>query len=512
MDIYGHLAPGIPGPADDDAYDYVTLHSTAAITTSIYTQGGSDRIEERSQILDALQGTINVIGGETPDDNDYLTLQDANDTGPDTVTITDSSITGGAPATINYNEIEKLFYEATAGDDTINILSTSAEAETFVTGNGGSDTVTVGNETADFGVVMDGSLDGILGILTVSGDFNGTAGEDTLNVDDSGTASLNAAATIDTGFYTYDLTGVGASFEGPVTVLDGFGPAPIQYFYDVIDPFAIVTPLEYLNVIGSMGADDITVVETTAVSETTVDGFEGADRITVNGDGLSAANQFSGGEAADSFTLNITVGLGDASFVDVTALEFAGNDPAADPAQRDQLQINDNSGAARELVFDYLDTPGDLDINPGTGGGLGVGAQDIPINVRTMETVDYQGTGAPDSLLVEGTSSDDNLTVAPLAPDAALVFLNGNPWDGPADPQSFANALPGVSGGGSGPDLMLVGLSGARVCPSMMMPGSIASISTVLRKADSMTARPVTPLDSALARFFPTRVLATLTT
>ncbi len=111
-------------------------------------------------------------------------------------------------------------------------------------------------------------------------------------------------------------------------------------------------------------------------------------------------------------------------------------------------------------MFDYLDTPGGLDINPAGGGGLGAGVEDIPIFVRTMETVDYQGTGAADSVLIEGTSGDDEITVAPLAADAALVFLGGNPWDGPADPQSFADAIPGVGGGGSGPDLQLVGLDG----------------------------------------------------
>ena len=70
-------------------------------------------------------------------------------------------------------------------------------------------------------------------------------------------------------------------------------------------------------------------------------------------------------------------------------MEFAGNDPAATTADRDTLTINDTSGAARDLIFDYLDTPGDLDINPGAGGGLGAGAEDIPVMVRTMESVIY---------------------------------------------------------------------------------------------------------------------------
>ncbi len=346
LEIYGHLAPAVPGPADDDASEIVTLHSTAPVTTSVYTQGGTDYIEDRNEILNGLQGTINVIGGETAGDNDLLMLQDFNDAGPDTVTITDSSITGAAPATINYTEIEKLFFESTSGDDTIDILSTSVEAETFVTGGGANDTITIGNETADFGTVFDGSLDAILGPLALSGDFNLTDGDDTLNVDDSGTASLDGPATIDNSTYTYDLTGVGTSFDGPVTVLDGFAPAPIRYFYDTIDPFGLNPRLENLHVLGSAGDDDITVEVTTAVGLTVIDGHDGSDLVTVNGDALSAANTIAGGDDADQFVLNITTNLGDTSFVDLTSLEFAGNDPAADPAQRDQLQINDNSGAA----------------------------------------------------------------------------------------------------------------------------------------------------------------------
>lgn len=458
LELYGHLAPDIAGPADDDASESVVLHSTDAITTSVYTQGGSDVIEERDDILNNLQGIINVVGGESTDDNDYLRLQDIADAGPDTVTITAISITGAAPATINYDEIEKLFFESTAGDDVIDVLSTAAGTETFVTGSDGNDIVTVGNQTADFGVVFDGSLDGVQGPLAISGDFSATDGEDTLNVDDSGTGSLAGAATIDVDTYTFDLTGVGTSWDGPVTVLDGFAPAPIRYFHDTIDPLGLDPRLEYLNVLASAGDDDITVQVTTAINTTWIDSRGGTDLITVTGDGLSAVNVFAGGDDADELVLNVTTNLGDASFVDLMGLEIAGNDPAATTAERDRLTINDLSGAARELVFDYLDSPGALDILPGAGGGLGAGAEDIPVLVRTMETVVYEGSGSEDVVSIDGTSGDDALTVAPLAGDVALVFLGGNPWDGPADPQAFADALPGVAGGGSGPDLLLVGL------------------------------------------------------
>ena len=60
--------------------------------------------------------------------------------------------------------------------------------------------------------------------------------------------------------------------------------------------------------------------------------------------------------------------------------------------------------------------------------------------------------------MIEGTSGDDDLTVAPLAANEAMVFLGGNPWDGPDAADAFVDALPGVGGGGSGPDLHLNGI------------------------------------------------------
>ena len=120
-------------------------------------------------------------------------------------------------------------FEGTQGDDTIDILSTRRKRRRLSPVIAGSDTVTVGNQTADFGTTFDGSLDDVAGPLAISGDFNGADGIDTLNVDDSGTAGLDGAATIDNGTYTFDLTGVPASYvhragDGPGQLRSGPDP------------------------------------------------------------------------------------------------------------------------------------------------------------------------------------------------------------------------------------------------------------------------------------------------
>ncbi len=83
------------------------------------------------------------------------------------------------------------------------------------------------------------------------------------------------------------------------------------------------------------------------------------------------------------------------------------------------------------------------------------------LDINTVETVKYLGDAANnDAVTVVGTADDNDLTVAPLTIDSALVFLGGNPWDGPNDPQSFEDAIPGLASGTSlGPDIVLEGVS-----------------------------------------------------
>ncbi len=272
---------------------------------------------------------------------------------------------------------------------------------------------------------------------------NGVDGIDTLNVDDSGTAGLDGRSHNRQRHLHVRLDGSAhlPTFSGPVTELVGFAPAPIRYFYDTIAPFGLNPRLEFLNVLGSTGDDDITVDVTTAIDTTTIDGFTGSDTITVNGDGLSAANVFSGGDDADQLVLNMTVNLGDTSFVDLTALEFAGNDPSSyGRPRRADHQRRQWRGSRPDLRLSrHARRPGYPSRwrwrtgcrrrgHSGQRAHHGIG--------------DLCRSGADDTVAVEGTSASDDLTVAPLAAGEAMVFLGGNPWDGPDDVDPLSTLCP----------------------------------------------------------------------
>src|SRR2546427_13068625 len=107
--------------------------------------------------MQPLNGTFNIDGGIGADDT--IRLHDLNDPTPgDNVTLTNTALTGAAPATINYLNTEIFFFEATQGADTIDVLSTQLGTQYYVTGDGGADTITIGNQTADFNTVVDGHL------------------------------------------------------------------------------------------------------------------------------------------------------------------------------------------------------------------------------------------------------------------------------------------------------------------------------------------------------------------
>ena len=480
LEYYGHQAAGVVGPGDDNSSDTFTVNATLNLgggnDTEIFGQGGSDLVHNAdfppfggTRNLDSYAGALNVSFGENGGDEDLLYLQDVSSVTADNVTIQATTITGASPAPVTYMEAERVLFESSSADDTIDILSTASGTNYLVSGDGGGDTFTIGNQTADFFVNADGSLgsdggslDNILGDVFVVAQLIGVEGIDTLNVDDSGTNSLAAAADISTvGNFEFPRTPFSlVPIQGPATELTGFAPAVIRYAHD-FTTFGS-TSMDFVNVFTSTGPDTIAVNATTAIDTTRIDMHTGDDAttMTINGDGLSADNIFHGSAGTDNFVLNVTTNLGATSFTDLTSLEIHGDAPSANAA-RDRLEINDASGTARDLVFDYLDTPGDLDINPGAGGGLGAGVEDIPVNVRTMETVIYNGGGGDnDSVRVEGTSGDDDLTVALRNNDTeVLVFLDGNPYL-ESDPVSVVDFFPGMAAGGAGPDISLTGLDG----------------------------------------------------
>ncbi len=493
LDFYGHTAPGTMGqPGDDNVRDDFQYHATTAgVTTSFFGQGGDDRAANRAFVVnlfafpdlmnvDGINGVVNVNGGPG---SDLLHLQDFGSATPaDLVTLTSSTLSGAAPADINYGTVEGIFYEATSGADTIDITSTNAATDYVVGGDGGGDIFTIGNQSADFLVNPDGSLgsdggslDSILGDVTIWPDFSLAAGVDTLNVDDSGTASLAGPASI-TNIGNFSPFTAGGFMIGAAqtTQLAGFAPASINYAH--ADIGGNPSRLDFLNVFASDGSDVINVNDTTASDTTRLDTHLGSDTTTINGENLSAANIFHGSTGNDEFILNIPTAsgnIGDNALTTITGVTIHGDGPGNDSENRDRTTINDNSGLARNLDYDYTDVAGGLDIEPGPGapnaGLFGTnGGGGLPLELRTMETAVFNDNNVGpdnDTVRTTGTSGNDDLTVALLNNNtSALVFLNGTTYtQTPPDALINGTNFPGVRGGGNGPDILINGIGGGNI-------------------------------------------------
>ena len=307
--------------------------------------------------------------------------------------------------------------------DEIRIAATPAVATTNVDTNTGDPDRTIigrnintgtGISFAQFNTGL-GTLDGIAGVINV----NDSGGVGQLYVDDSGDT--------DPDVVTFTSTAI-------------TGAAPAAINYDGTGVFRVV------QLALSRGVNTVNVNSTAgsggAVS-TTIFGNDGNDVFTINGDALQDNNIFRGDTDNDLFTLNIAANLG-AAGAGISSVRIEGNSPSANSVNRDRLTINDNNAAAaRQLNYQYLATPGDLDIAPLVAGAGLAGAVNpaLALNVRTMETVVFNAAGAANDVdQVTGTTASDILTVALLntsvpngtvANASAAVFLNGAPTSAP---------------------------------------------------------------------------------
>ena len=463
LSVYGNEFTDGGLNADDWAADffYPRQTSAAVATVAAFGQDGDDAFVHAAWpgSLDGLLGPALAFDGGPG--FDAIHLQDINAAAADVVTLTDTTLTGAlgnVAAVFTYTNSETFLFEATGGDDTLNVLATNAGTTYLLSGDGGGDTFNLGNA---------GSLDAILGPLTITPDFNGVGGADTINLDDSATGGLAGTGVIDNPGSSLQFTTVfGEQFQAPTTRLSGFAPADIFYFHGDYDGGTFAgnaNALEVLDVTLSSGADTVLVNATTAHVSTTIRDADAAvpgpaddAAFTIRADALQAgaANEFYGLAGNDTFQLNFA---GDQSVSTAAGTTFLidGGAPANDTNNRDVVNVNTAGdwGSQRAVGIRFVNpASGDVEVS-----GLGTAGA---IALNGVETLRYIGSPwNDDQVTVTGTPADDLLTVAPFSDNAALVFRGGNPWDGPADGDFYA-AIPGVAGGSAGPDLVLAGLSG----------------------------------------------------
>ncbi|MGO8902553.1 MAG: C2 family cysteine protease [Isosphaeraceae bacterium] len=216
------------------ASPFVVTTASGSNTVNILNTSAHIAINVNGQGLDTVnvgnagsaQGILGALSIQNPPSYTTINVNDGSDATARTVTLSTftsggynwGSITGLAPAAINYKYGDTTSVSVTTGTaaDTINVLATGVP--TSVSTGGGSDVVNVGNA---------GSARGILGTLSIQNPPSYT----TINVNNGSDATTRTVAlsTYSSGGYNW----------GSIT---GLAPAAINYkYYDTRSPVNIST-------------------------------------------------------------------------------------------------------------------------------------------------------------------------------------------------------------------------------------------------------------------------------
>lgn len=275
----------------------VTVRSTAAATPVTISGAGSVVVGDAGGYLGNIRGTVTV---RNPPDYTNLTIDNSGDTTTRSVTITATSITGLAPAAINWvqNDIRSLTIRggnglntyrventpnngvaggvATTliggtGIDTMNVLRTNGRLA--INGNGNIDVVNLGNA---------GSLAEVYGAIDVS------------NPPTGGYTALTVDASAFTGSYIATLTDSSLTFGGPMitfrqvdlralTIRGGRGAST----YNVLNtPQSGFSGGVTTTLIGGPAVDTVNIRRTTGVINTNTGG--GTDLVNLGENGSMA--------------------------------------------------------------------------------------------------------------------------------------------------------------------------------------------------------------------------------
>jgi hypothetical protein len=231
IDMHGAITAAsvlVFGGADGDTIVVPGITSQTTISTGdgddvINVGSNATALENTGGTMAGIEALLSVYGGDHPA-GDSLYLDDSGNTGPGGGTIGASDITGfGMTGSIHYEEIENLGISFGSGDNSINILGTSAGTTTVLTGGDGNDTFNISSDAPG----NEGDLDGVRGDLVLAGG----GGVNTINLSDRGDTDGRTGVVItdhDITGMTGDAGGSGVvsydgSFNGGINALFGSG-------------------------------------------------------------------------------------------------------------------------------------------------------------------------------------------------------------------------------------------------------------------------------------------------
>jgi hypothetical protein len=403
----------------------------SAGTLDIHGQAGADTVTLGGSTsaplgMQGLAGTINVDNaiGFTG-----LTLDNSQDTTAQTATITASSVTGLAPATINYTaaDLSGLTVKGGSGGNTFTVsgtpglitttLDTGTGANTTTveaTGTGSNLTITGQSTTTDSVDLSNaGSAQGLNGTVGMS---NVAGGSIPLTVDDSADGTAQA------------VTIGAASLSGSMV-----GTATVNY-----------ANLTSLTLKGGTGGNTFTVSGTPANLTTTLDSGTGTNTVSVTATGSAGTLDIHGQAGNDTVTLGGSAlaplgmqGLAGTINVD-NAIGFTGltlDDSQDTAGQTATITASSVTGLSPATInYTGSDLSG-LTVKGGSGGNMFT-VSGTPGGITTTldsgtgtDTVNVTATGFGGTLDIHGQAGTDTVTLggstsAPLGMQGLLGTIN----------------------------------------------------------------------------------------
>jgi hypothetical protein len=348
-----------------DGDDTININALpTGLTVSLSASTGNDTINIANG--DADSQVLSPIGITGSSGNDSVRLFDQNDTGNDTYTITNLSVTkpGTAFGGLTYGSENILVVTANEFANTINIESLPGNVSLTVNGRGGDDTIIVGGQAASIGGAVNGNVSINAGDLfdtddLIFDDTNGT-GQDIYLLNGGNYQQTDTQIMTFTGANEVELRAnnqisamaLANTFSYDVTVQGNGGDDFIDF------GFGVLAGMSDATVFGGAGSDTLRLNDTSALAATTflanqtgglpfVDLFNGSQLVTYD----SIANlTLDAGPFADSIT-SIAV-------PSVTSLHINGNggddfiDVQGHPTQNNALlpRVTVDGGAGNENV------------------------------------------------------------------------------------------------------------------------------------------------------------------
>jgi Ca2+-binding RTX toxin-like protein len=272
FDVQGTAAATPVTINSGDGNDTVNVRGTTS-ALNINGNSGNDTVNIGS-MAPSSSGTLTGITGPISVANSSgtttLNIDDTGYTAARTATITGNSITGLAPAAINYTagQVSALQISGGRGGNTFTVQNTGSGTSTTLNSGTGGDTVNVRATTGPLNIEGNAGSDAV-NIGSASGTLLGITGPVSV-ANSSGTTALTVNDSGETSARTATIT------DGSIT---GLAPAAISYTPSNGSGAQITA----LTVNGGNANDTVNVQSTSASTPVTVNGGGGNDTVNVGG-------------------------------------------------------------------------------------------------------------------------------------------------------------------------------------------------------------------------------------